>query len=87
MNVGRKLGESWEKAGGELGRKLGRKLGRNLGKKLGRKLVIEFCNKDQVLFLQAWQFCLEHSSSYELSFFLIKSSLNVSTSASDFREM
>ena len=83
VNVGRKLGESWDKAG----RKLGRKLGRNLGKKLRRKLVIEFCNKDQVLFLQAWQFCLEHSSSYELSFFLIKSSLNVSTSASDFREM
>ena len=49
-------------------------------------LVTGFSEYNQVLSLHAWQFGLKHSSSYEFSFFWIKSSLSAVTSASDFKE-
>ena len=75
FKLGRKLGESWEKVGVKVGWKLGRKLGESWG---GRRLVV------YLTVLHAEQFGLEHSSSYEFSFFCIKSSLNAVKSASDF---
>ena len=68
-------GENWEKVGEKVGWKLGRKLGESWG---GRRLVV------YRTVLHAVQFGLEHSSSYEFSFFCIKSSLNAVKSASDF---